>query len=757
MSFRRFAVKSPNTRRPAAWTSNACDLLEKRQLLSAGDIDVAPFEIGAAPVAEASAAADGPTARIVNGDPTTEFPAVGFVGPLGCTGTLISPTHVLTAAHCVVANGTQLGDREGEFVLAGRTYNSSKITVHPQYDDFNFGAGYDLAIIELQEPVLGVTPEKILRTAPQVGQILTLVGFGEGGTSTGGFDPDDAGKQVGQTELERVLPLHIEWTFDSHTEANTAPGDSGGPSFVTIGGERFIAGITSGGSGDAHTLGDDSFNTRIDVFADWIDGIVGSGGDGGGDPGSRLEFTQEADIAITRDSVRTYSSKLDVQGVQGNITDLNVTIDLYHNRTSDIGMTLVSPAGTSIALVRRVGERGRHFEATVLDDEAGTSINAGDAPFRGTFQPHRPLSKVDGEDPNGEWRLFVRDNATGARGELREWTLEFETDQGTAPPPAGSFVTTTPVAISSSGTPTVTSPLDVSGLTGTVTDINVLLDIEHTFASDLTVTLVAPTGRRLELFRGVGGSSDDFTDTVLDGEATGQLVDAASPRTGRFRPAGDLTKLNGIDPNGQWLLEVADGFDVDGGQIVSWGLEVATTDDGGGPVDPGDTSFTTETPVNISPDVVATVNSSLAVSGVTGDVTDVNVRLDIDHTYAEDLRVALIGPTGLRVLLFREIGGSADNFRGTILDDQASTAISSASAPFAGSFRPFRTLSQFNGLDPNGTWRLEVRDLAELDGGVIKSWGLDFTTTTSANSRSASTDDEDLPAATDKYFEGRLG
>ncbi|MBN2216326.1 MAG: proprotein convertase P-domain-containing protein, partial [Pirellulales bacterium] len=172
---------------------------------------------------------------------------------------------------------------------------------------------------------------------------------------------------------------------------------------------------------------------------------------------------------------------------------------------------------------------------------------------------------------------------------------------------------------------------------------------------------------------------------------------------------------------------------------------------------------------------LTTTTSTLAISGMAGTIADLNVTLDITHTYTSDLEVSLISPEGTRVLLFDGIGGSGDNFSGTTLDDEAAQSISTASAPFRGVFRPQGSLADFDGEAANGVWTLEIKDYYRYDQGTLNSWSIDVSTAesstvTDANGNYAFTDlpdgdyrvavvvDEDwhqtLPAA--GYYDLRL-
>ena len=124
----------------------------------------------------------------------------------------------------------------------------------------------------------------------------------------------------------------------------------------------------------------------------------------------------------------------------------------------------------------------------------------------------------------------------------------------------------------------------------------------------------------------------------------------------------------------------------------------------------------------------ATTTSAVAVSGLGGTVYDVNVTLDVSHTFDRDLVLTLTGPGGQSVILADRVGRSGDHFTGTVFDDEAAVPITGGVAPFARSFQPASALAAFDGTAPNGNWTLGVQDTGLGDTGTINSWSVQITT-----------------------------
>jgi len=115
--------------------------------------------------------------------------------------------------------------------------------------------------------------------------------------------------------------------------------------------------------------------------------------------------------------------------------------------------------------------------------------------------------------------------------------------------------------------------------------------------------------------------------------------------------------------------------------------------------------------------------TSVQTATVTGAVVDVNVQVNLTHTWDGDLRLKLAhGATTISLCTNR--GGSGDNFSNTIFDDEAATSITAGSPPFAGTYRPEQVLSAFDGAAASGNWTLTVQDTAGQDQGTLISWRL---------------------------------
>ena len=139
-------------------------------------------------------------------------------------------------------------------------------------------------------------------------------------------------------------------------------------------------------------------------------------------------------------------------------------------------------------------------------------------------------------------------------------------------------------------------------------------------------------------------------------------------------------------------------------------------------------SVTTNLPIGPNAGAVTTQQFILDVPA-NAVITDVDITVDLAHTWVGDLTVQLVSPAGTTVLLVDQLCGSVDNWDNVTFDDQAGLAVSTACSPIppalAGSVIPQGALSDINGQSAVGAWTLVITDQVGGDGGTLNFASLD--------------------------------
>ncbi|MCH7812883.1 MAG: proprotein convertase P-domain-containing protein, partial [Planctomycetes bacterium] len=133
--------------------------------------------------------------------------------------------------------------------------------------------------------------------------------------------------------------------------------------------------------------------------------------------------------------------------------------------------------------------------------------------------------------------------------------------------------------------------------------------------------------------------------------------------------------------------------------------------------------------IDVDPDapISNTLPPTVSIFNVTssGIIADLDVQVDITHTWLSDLTIE-IEHNGTTVLLSNQRGADGDDFEGTIFDDEADTPIGNGTAPFAGRYIPDEMLAAFDNTDMAGDWTLTVTDAWASDDGTLDAWALHF-------------------------------
>jgi len=165
-----------------------------------------------------------------------------------CTGTVIAPRAILTAAHCLPAVTASVK----VFLGSGPELISSSFAAFPGYKEGD-GTSRDVGVVLMREDIGRPAVPLLLSRDARVGENAILVGWGKGSITL-----PASTLRAGVATITAVSPLVLQ-TSSSSTFSSVCQGDSGGPILLSEGGVWSIGGVISANETLACSFGDNFY------------------------------------------------------------------------------------------------------------------------------------------------------------------------------------------------------------------------------------------------------------------------------------------------------------------------------------------------------------------------------------------------------------------------------------------------------------------------------------------------------------------
>ncbi|WP_338789950.1 proprotein convertase P-domain-containing protein [Bernardetia sp. MNP-M8] len=412
--------------------------------------------------------------------------------------------------------------------------------------------------------------------------------------------------------------------------------------------------------------------------------------------------------------------------VQGDVTNKGTintnggTLIIEGNLINTVGATVNIGNGTLI-----VQGNFQNANTATLSGNTGLFRLGGNFTNQGVYNANLSTMRFDGNA-----QQLINHTGTSTGQGITTVSNSYNNDAALATPAAtNTYNNTTDVSIPDNNAAGINRTITVPTTFGTITNMTVDLDIDHTYVGDLIVTLTSPQGTTITLINrvtlGTGTCGRDNIDVRLS-DAAGSTVQSQCTNptaiTGTRRPSQALSAFDGQNPSGDWILNISDRVGADVGAFRNVNLNITTTAYAGLAIP--DNNNTTGVPHTIN--IPATANL----------ISDVNLDIEINHTRIGDLYVRLISPTGtFRDLLANPLNGTGSCTGNSIrvtLDDQAADFVQNqcgAGVPsINGTYIPNQSLASFINENPSGNWTIRVYDLIGGNVGRIMSATLHITT-----------------------------